>query len=266
MNESELLFTQILDCNRADLYLNRDLPLAKDKAALVSSVLRKRCCGEPLQYILGKTEFMGWEFMVAPGVLIPRPETEILVEAAVKIAPRRPGAPASQLKVLDLGTGSGCIAISLAKFIKNINVTASDISGEALEIAKQNASLNNVEIRFLQGDLFSNYDLRPMTYDLIISNPPYVPTAEIDTLQPEVRQEPAIALDGGRDGLDFYRRIIAEAPAYLRGEGFLIMEMGFNQCSAIKEIFNSCGKFRIVEVIKDYTHIDRVIVAKMKSK
>jgi len=262
MNEAELLFTQILDCNRADLYLNRDLPLAKDKAAFVSSVLRKRCCGEPLHYILGKTEFMGWEFKVDKSVLIPRPETEILVETAVKIVSQCPSAQVPKLNVLDLGTGSGCIAISLAKFIKNINVTASDISGEALEIARQNASLNNVEVNFLQSNLFSNYDLRPMTYDLIISNPPYVPTDEIDTLQPEVRQEPAIALDGGRDGLYFYRRIIAEAPAYLRREGFLIMEMGFNQCSAIKKIFNSCGKFRIVEVIKDYAHIDRVIVAR----
>jgi len=254
MNEAELLFTQILDCKRADLYLNRDLPLAKDKMALVSSVLRKRCCGEPLQYILGKTEFMGWEFRVDKSVLIPRPETEILVETAVKIAP--------QLNVLDLGTGSGCIAVSLAKLLPNVKVTATDISLEALETARYNASLNNVEVRFLQGDLFSNYDLRPKAYDLIISNPPYVPTAEIDDLQPEVREEPVIALDGGEDGLDFYRRIINQAPLYLKAGGYLILEMGFGQAEAIREIFKFFVNFEIIEIIKDYSNIDRVIVAK----
>ncbi len=260
MNEAELLFTEILNySNRTDLYLNKDSLLAKDKAALVSTALKRRANGEPIQYILGKTEFMGLEFRVDKSVLIPRQETEILVEKAIDIV------HSSKFKVqsiLDIGTGSGCIAISLAKFIKNINVTASDISGDALKIAKQNASLNNAEVTFLQSDLFAAYDLTPNTYDLIVSNPPYVATAEIEHLQPEISYEPRIALDGGRDRMDFYRRIIAQTPAYLKKEGYLIMEMGFNQCSAIKEIFNSFGNFRIVEVVKDYTHIDRVIVTR----
>ena len=262
MNEAELLFTEILDCNRADLYLNSNLCLAKNKKAKISSVLKRRIQAEPIDYILGKTEFMGLEFRLNRNVFIPRPETEILVETAVKIASQYPSTPASRLNVLDIGTGSGCIAVSLAKFIRNINVTASDISNEALETAKCSALLNNVEVNFLQSDLFSNYGLRTTDYGLIMSNPPYIPTAQIDNLAPEISYEPAIALDGGRDGMDFYRRIIDEAPAYLKKGGFLILEMGFGQAQDIKNIFNSCGNFKIIEVVRDYSNIERVIVAR----
>ena len=259
MNEGELLFTETLGCTRTHLYLNGKKPLAKDKALLISSVFRRRLCGEPIDYILGRTEFMGLEFRVDKNVLIPRPETEILVETAINIV------HSSKLKVdniLDIGTGSGCIAISLAKFVENINVTASDVSDKALEIARNNASLNNVRINFLQSDLFSNHGLRTADYGLIISNPPYIPGAQIHELAAEISYEPAIALDGGEDGLDFYRRIINEAPARMRDGGFLIMEMGFNQCENIKKIFSLYPELEIIEVVRDYSNIERVIVAK----
>ncbi|MFA5411096.1 MAG: peptide chain release factor N(5)-glutamine methyltransferase [Candidatus Omnitrophota bacterium] len=257
MNESELLFCEILGCDRASLYRKHSLSLDKDKSALISSALKRRISSEPIQYILGKTEFMGLEFKLSPGVFIPRPETEILVEAAMDIVHN---SQRTVQNILDLGTGSGCIAVSLAKLMKNVRVVAADISKEALEIAEQNARLNNVEIGLFQSDLFASRELRARDYELIISNPPYIPSAEIDDLQPEIRYEPRRALDGGKDGLDFYRRIINAAGRHLKIGGFLIMEMGFNQKSAIKNIFQNSGNFEIIKIVKDYNNIDRVIV------
>jgi release factor glutamine methyltransferase len=166
------------------------------------------------------------------------------------------------LRILDLGTGSGCIAVSLAKFLPNAKIDAIDISGKALEIARKNARLNNVEINFIHADLLTSYELGVRSYDIIVCNPPYIPTAEIDRLQPEIRYEPRIALDGGSDGLDFYRKIIRDAPYYLEERGFLVMEMGFDQKNDIENIFQDSGKFDIVKILKDYNAFDRVIVAR----
>ena len=259
MNEAELLFTEILDCSKFSLYLNRGLRLDRDKSQTISKALKRRILGEPIQYILGKTEFMDWEFKVTPDVFIPRPETEILVETAIDIV------QSSEFRVqsiLDIGTGSGCIAISLAKFLPHADITAIDISEEAISIAQKNAILNNVKINLLLSDLFSNYELRTMDYELIISNPPYIPTSEIKTLQPEIGYEPHIALDGGKDGLDFYRKIIVDSSCYLKEDGFLIMEIGYKQRLAIEDIFQKSQNYRIIDVIKDYNNIERVIVAK----
>jgi release factor glutamine methyltransferase len=261
MNETELLFSEILNCERLSLYLNKDSHLDKEKSALISSALKRRIDREPLQYILGKTEFMGLEFKVDRDVFIPRPETEILVETALRMATGfKP--QASSLNILDIGTGSGNIAISLAKFLRGCEIKAVDISGKALKIAKENAQLNNVSINFLESDLFDNYNLQSITYDLIVSNPPYIPTLDINHLQPEIKYEPGIALDGGRDGLDFYRRLIANSVDYLKEDGLLILEMGFNQRASIGNIFQKSGKFEIIEVVKDYNNIERVIVAR----
>lgn len=262
MNEAELLFTGILDCSRLDLYLNKNLHLDKDKSAFISSALKRRISGEPIEYILGKTEFMGLEFKVTPDVFIPRPETEILVETVMKYS-YGVQCIAHSAEILDLGTGSGCIAVSLAKFLPNSKISALDISIGTLKLAQYNASLNNVsdKISFMHSDLFAQYAIRNAQYDIIVSNPPYIPTSEIDTLRPEIKYEPRIALNGGKDGLDFYRKIISQAPDYLREGSFLIMEMGFNQCMRIKEILNASGKFEIIDVVKDYNDIDRVIVA-----
>lgn len=262
MNEAELLFTEALRCDRASLYQNSNATLSRSTSRFVSSVLKRRINGEPIQYILGKTEFMGLEFKVDKNVLIPRPETEILVETVIKIVH---GQRSMVHSILDIGTGSGCIAVSLAKLVKDIKITATDISSDALKIARENALLNNIKINFLLSDLFSNHELTTTNYELIVSNPPYIPTREIQTLQPEVRLEPRIALDGGSDGVDFYRRIIREAPRCLVKRGYLIIEIGFNQKSAIENIFHNSVDFEILEIVKDYNNIDRVIVAKLNS-
>jgi len=257
MNEAETLFTDILNCDRPSLYLKKDLVFGRAQSLEVSHALKRRILGEPIQYILGKQCFMGLEFKVGRDVLIPRPETEILVQTALRYA--------SKCKaIMDLGTGSGCIAVSLAKLLPHAKITAVDISPKALSVARENSELNGVseKIAFIQSDLFSSYELKAMSYELIISNPPYIAAGEFDSLQPEVRFEPRIALYGGKDGLDFYRRIIQEAPVYLKKDGLLMMEMGYNQSKAIRNILRGSGIFAQIEVIKDYNNIDRVIVAK----
>lgn len=258
MNEAELVLSQILKIDRPSLYLNRNTRLDKAASGLVSSVLKRRISGEPLAYILGKADFFGLEFYVSPRVLVPRPETEILVETVLRYWLVNGGQRADK-KILDLGTGSGCMAVSLAKELPLAKIDAVDISLEALFIAKKNALFHSVKINFIRGDLF---DIRSSGYDLIISNPPYIPTSEISRLQPEVQQEPRLALDGGRDGLDFYHRIADQAPLHLNQEGLLIMEMGYDQCQAIEKILEGSGKLRVVEKVKDYNGIERVIVAK----
>ena len=260
MNEAEFLFSEILNCNRLSLFLNKESPLGKDKSILIASVLKRRVKGEPIQYILGKTEFMGLEFKINPDVFIPGPETEILVEKTLKIVHEFLSSRVGELKILDIGTGSGCIAVSLAKFLAGVKIDAVDVSMGALKIAEENARLNNVNINFIQANLLTPYHLPLITYDLIVSNPPYIPTREIKELQQEIRYEPAIALDGGSDGLDFYRRIVACTPAYLNNCGFLIMEMGFGQSESIENIFQKSGNFEIIDVVKDYNSIERVIV------
>ena len=276
------MFTELLNCSRDKLYLNQERKLSQSQVRFLANALRRRLKGCPIQYILGKIEFMGLEFRLTPDVFIPRPETEILVETALRFSSQ--STVDSCQKILDMGTGSGCIAVSLAKFLPSAEITAADISSSALEIAKENSLLNGTKdkIQFIQADIFnikhSTLNIKP--FDIITSNPPYIRTAEIPSLEPELDYEPQIALDGGSDGLDFYRRIIQEAPAYLRKGGFLILEVGFNQCSVIKELltpleknidrvkgnsltgFNSVEEFQIIEVVKDYNNIDRVIVAR----
>ncbi|MFH0826452.1 MAG: peptide chain release factor N(5)-glutamine methyltransferase [Candidatus Omnitrophota bacterium] len=266
MNEAELTFTQILDYSRSDLYQNRHSFLEKGQASLIASVLKRRIHGEPLPYILKKTEFMGLEFKVNRCVLIPRPETEILVETALKYVTTSPRHHVTRVNILDVGTGSGCIAISLAKFLPDTDITATDISERAIEIARQNALIHNVEINFLCSDLFDNYELRTMNYELIISNPPYVRTQDLNSLQPEISYEPRIALDGGQDGMDFYRRIIKEAPNHLEKEGFLLLEIGYAQLEPIRMLFKKSGSLKIMDVVKDYNNIDRIIVARKMNR
>ena len=258
MNEAELVLTHVLNCNRLSLYLNKDMNLDRDKSALLSLILKRRILGEPVQYILGETEFMGLKFKVDNRALIPRPETEILVEQAL--------AQLKQMgivspKLLDLGTGSGCIAISIAKAFSRADVWASDISTVALQLAVENASLNNVVIKFIQGDLFDTREFDNEKFDLIISNPPYVSTEEFNSLAKEISFEPELALKAGIDGLDFYRRIISQAAAYLNDRGLLIFEVGANQAYFVKQMFEKEG-FGQITLVKDYNNIERTIMAK----
>ncbi len=259
MNETELLFSEILNCDRVDLYLNKNKSLGSGKASFAARVLKRRMVGEPIDYILGFTEFMGLKFKVTKGVLIPRPETEILVELTLRYA-----VDYKVPQILEIGTGSGCIAVSLAKFVPNSEITATDISSVALDVARLNAKSNklNGRVKFVKSDLFKCRELQDNKYDIIISNPPYVSGSCIADLQPEVQFEPSIALDGGIDGLDFYRKIINQAPRYLAKNGLLIIEIGFDQAENIKNIFQKSGNFEIIEVMRDYSNIDRVIIAK----
>ena len=266
MTEAEILFTEVLKCDRAFLYLNRDLALGKEKGKFISAVLNKRLKGEPIQYILGKTEFMGLEFKVTPDVLIPRPETEILIETVVDCIVKFHLA-GERLEILDLGTGSGCIAVSLAKILANVEITAIDISLKAIRIAQENALKNKVaeKIVFIKSDLFRSLPPRKR-YAICVSNPPYVISREINELQPELKYEPRIALDGGKGGLDFYRQIIKNSRARLKNGGLLIMEMGFNQDVAIKNIFHKIKDFEVLGIVKDYSQINRVVIAKYRGK
>ncbi|MBM3249337.1 MAG: peptide chain release factor N(5)-glutamine methyltransferase [Candidatus Omnitrophica bacterium] len=266
MTETELLFTHVLGLSRLELYQDKELSLDRGSALKIASALKRRIKHEPIQYILGTAHFFGLGFKVDRRCLIPRQETEILVETALKYAAKSPRQKVTSLKILDIGTGSGCIAVCLAKLIPNSEVTAIDISSEALRLAESNARLNNVEqkIAFFQSDLFTEYGLRNTDYDCIISNPPYVASEEIKNLQPETSYEPRIALDGGGDGLDFYRRIIRDAPSFLRQRGFLLFEIGIGQRGKIEKVFQKSKKFEIIEVVKDYNNIERVVVAQRK--
>ncbi len=260
MNEAELVLTHVLNCGRLSLYLNKDINLGRKESALLSSILKRRIFGEPVQYILGTTEFMGLEFKVDKRALIPRPETEILVEQALdKLKATGVLSP----KILDCGTGSGCIAVTIARLLPQADVWASDISFEALQLAEENAGLNNVKVKFRQGDLFNALKFGSSRFDLIISNPPYLSTRELNSLAKEISFEPVLALDAGVEGLDFYRRIISQAPAHLEKGGLLVFEVGINQADSVKELFER-EKFDDLEIIKDYNNIPRVLIAKKR--
>lgn len=231
--------------------------LARDPLYRLESMLDRRCAGEPLQYILGTADFMGLRFHVAPGVLIPRQDTETLVEAALIDLRGRDGAP----QVLDVCTGSGCIGLSLASLAPRARLTLSDASREALEIARENAKALGVEVEFRHGDLFE--PLRHRRFDLIACNPPYIPRGQLDTLQREVRFEPPMALDGGEDGLDFYRRIAAQAPEHMNRGAALYLEVGAGQHEAVAQMLRQALPRAAVDTLPDLNGIRRVVTSKL---
>lgn len=220
--------------------------------------IKKLIEGVPLQHITKSQEFMKLNFYVDQDVLIPRPDTEILVEEVIKIA-KKVGAK----KILDLCTGSGAIAVSLAKYIPNSKLTGVDISSKALRIAKLNARNNNVEdrITFISSNLFDN--VPEEKYDIIVSNPPYIKSKIIRTLNKDVQNEPKIALDGGFDGLDFYRKIIKKADEYLKFGGFLCLEIGFDQREEVMKLIEEEGKFQNTYSKKDLCDNDRIVITKL---
>ena len=250
--DARILLETAFSVDRTQFYLHPErIPLPRQAEQFLDMV-EKRCARIPVQYITGKQTFMGLSFDVAPAVLIPRLDTEILVETVLTWIGGR------KAEVLDLCTGSGCIAVSIAKLARNARVTASDISAEALETAKKNSRQNSTDIRFLQGDLFTPFSGEER-FDAIVSNPPYIPGAELAKLEPEVRDwEPALALDGSADGLAFYRRIIREAPAHLKDGGLLAFEIGYEQGKAVSELMRQAG-FGGVCVQKDLAGLDRVV-------
>jgi release factor glutamine methyltransferase len=261
VNEAELVHSHVLNCGRLSLYLNKEASLDRNKSAQVYRIFRRRITGEPLQYILGTCEFMGLEFKVDQRALIPRSETEILVSCVLeKLKSKDKGAPQ---KILDLGTGSGCIAVSLAKLFPQAMIWASDVSLAALQLAKENADCHKVKVRFLHSDIFSALKKDQDKFDLIISNPPYISTAEFTGLAKELSFEPALALEAGKDGLDFYRRIISQAVFYLNRDGLLALEVGANQAERVKALCKQYN-FDAPEIIKDYNNIRRVVITKQR--
>jgi release factor glutamine methyltransferase len=262
MNKIEILFSEILKCRRHQLYLNQP-NFTFSQSRRLKYCLTKLSQGMPLQYVLGKVDFMGLELEVDRRVFIPRPETELLVETTISYVNQLDKYLRIRLNILDVGTGSGCIAISLAKFLSNVALTACDVSAPALEVARYNGELNKVDdkIEFICSDLFQSKEFAGINFDMIVSNPPYIPSPQIDQLPAEVRLEPRPALDGGSDGLNYYRKIIKQSPGYLKKRGLLIMEIGFRQCREIKNIFKFTDKLEIIDIIKDYNRIERIIVA-----
>lgn len=220
--------------------------------------IKRLIIGEPLQYITGMQEFMKLKFLVNKNVLIPQPDTEILVGEAIEILQN-----IQNPIVLDLCTGSGAIAIAIAKYVQNVKIYATDISEDALEIARQNAKLNGVanNIKFIESDLFE--ELKDMKFDVIVSNPPYIPTMGIKKLPKDVQNEPKIALDGGKDGLDFYRRIAKDGYKYLNRQGYLCLEIGYDQRINVKKIIDDQKRYVQTYSKKDLCQNDRIIVTQI---
>ncbi len=258
--QTELLLAHLLKMPRMKLYLNFDRALSDAETDALRELVKRRGQREPLQHIAGSVSFCGFEIMVNGNALVPRPETEILAESGWQYLSAL-GSPTA----LDLGTGTGCIAITLAAKSPNAKITAIDISPDALALAKENAAKNNVaeRITLLQSNGFAAL-AKDAQFDLIISNPPYIPTAEIETLQPEVKDfDPRGALDGGADGLDFYRMLAARAKKFLKSGGKIMLEFGDGQAPAIREIFEN--EKWIVEAVKDdYSQRARILIASWK--
>ena len=252
-NDAWLLLSMICKIDRTYYYVHMEEELEPDAISEYESVLRKRAEHIPLQYITGEQEFMGLPFRVNSSVLIPRQDTETLVEQALQVV--QPG-----MKILDLCTGSGCVLISILKNAKGVTGLGTDISKQALLVAKENAKLNHVTAEFERSDLF---EALAETFDVIVSNPPYIPTKVIHTLMPEVAQfEPYQALDGKEDGLYFYRKIIQECKNYLNPNGAILFEIGHDQGDAVSAMLRLMD-FEDVRVVKDLAGNDRVVVGKL---
>ena len=287
--DAEVLLTHILGTQRAGLYARLHDPLPREHAEVFRRLVHRRAQREPLQYITGVREFWSLEFKVDPRVLIPRPETELVVEVALRLllhsalrtphsafhTPLRPNfsighalrIPHSALpmsRVLDVGTGSGCIAVALAKELPQAEVWATDVSQDALAVASENARHHDVaeRVQFCQGDMFAPVAEYHEGFDLIVSNPPYIAHDDLAVLQPEVRNwEPRCALDGGVDGLDFCRRLLSEGPTYLRSGGWLVMEIGQGQSTEVMRLVRERRDLTEGFCVPDYAGHTRVAVA-----
>ena len=256
----EWILAHVLQMPRLKLYLNFDRALVEPELIRLRDMVRRRAAREPLQHILGTTSFCGLEMKCSRAALIPRPETEILAEHGWKFLSTLNPQPST---ALDLGTGTGCISIALAANAPHAAVHAVDVSADALALAQENAVANKVAARivFHLGDGFSALPAG-LKFDLIVSNPPYIAAAEIATLQPEVRDfDPRLALDGGADGLDFYRRIAREAGAWLQPGGRLMVEFGGGQAGDVEKIFSD-EKWIVVEIVADYSPQPRILIAR----
>ena len=256
--DTEILLQKALgDVDRLYVQLNLNKELDDKELSIFNEIIKDRLKGRPIAYIVNNREFMGLDFYVEEGVLIPRPDTEPLVEEVIDLAKGK-----SELKIVDIGTGSGAITVSLAKYIDNCHVYSLDISDKALNIGKKNAINNGVEekIDFIKSDVFSGIKDKNLSLDIIVSNPPYIRKADISTLHKQVKDyEPYIALEGGEDGLDFYRAITEESIKYLKPSGILAFEVGHDQASDVADIMKNNGYSKIYTK-KDLQGIDRVVI------
>lgn len=265
--DAELLLAHVLGVDRVALYVNHDRPLVPDEVGAFRELLRQRGRGTPMAYILGERPFLSTSLVVSPAVLIPRPETELLVEAAVAWLAEQPGA---SLLVADVGTGSGAIAIGIALAEPRAHVMALDVSADAARVARANVDRHDVNdrVEVVAGDLLAPLLVPPRSarfrgrLDAVVSNPPYIATAELDTLPRDVREhEPRIALDGGPDGLAAYRRLIPMAGQALRPGGLLALEIGADQGEAVAALLAADDGWRDVRVEKDYAGHDRIVLS-----
>lgn len=268
---AELILSHVLERPRLRLYLEFDRPVEESALGTARELVRRRGHREPLQHLTGSAGFLDLDLQVTPAVLVPRPETELLAQLAIaRLRSDTAVLPGRLRRVLDFGTGSGCLAIALAVALPETEIHALDLSAGALEVARQNATRNRAErIQFHLGDGFGALkdllggETRP--FDLLVTNPPYIPTAEIASLEPEVRDhDPRIALDGGTDGLDVYRRLSREASAWLRADGILLTEFGDGQAPALVELFTTAG-WRPDAVEKDLSGRERVLIVRPPS-
>lgn len=275
--DAEELYCYLTNTDRVGLFLRSEEevdPLTEKK---YNELIARRASRVPLQHITGSQEFMGYKFRVVPGVLVPRQDTETLVTEAARIIQQNPDRKPSffsrlcgskELTVLDLCCGSGIIGISLAKICGDIRVIGTDISEKAIELAKDNATSLRTKVEFVQGDMFSALEQKPykgMKYDMIVSNPPYIRTNMIAMLQDEVKvHEPMLALDGGKDGLDYYRQIVDKAAEYLNPNGWLLLEIGYDQGEILRKRLRDANKYTPAEVIKDLAGRDRVVKCQKK--
>lgn len=262
---AELLLAHQLNMDRVNLYLNYDRPLNEQELGGYRSLIRRCLTREPIQYITGVQEFWSLDFAVGPGVLIPRPESELLIEQVLSLCEDDRLPESQSLRILDLGTGSGALAVALARELENAFVWASDISPTALEVAHKNAERHGVaeRITFVEGDLFQPFRTLHPAFDVILSNPPYIISGALDSLAPEVRDhEPRLALDGGIGGMDYIHNILAEGPDYLNPKGWILMEMDPEQTLEALSIMETDPRFGEGARIRDYSHRYRVVMGR----
>jgi len=264
---AEILLAHQLHLTRVKLYLQYDQPLTEQEVEGYRSLIRRRLSREPIQYITGTQEFWSMEFIVNPSVLIPRPETEVLVEQAVSLSKQNPNLLEEGANLLDLGTGCGALAVVLAREFKKALIWATDLSEEALEIAHRNAERHGVRdrIEFRAGDWFTPFAGKASRFDMILSNPPYIPAEAFETLAPEVRDhEPRSALDGRAQGMYDITRILREAANYLVPGGWILMEMDPEQIPKAIQVIEETGQFTEHRRVQDYSRRYRVVMAKKK--
>ena len=265
--KANMLLQYILKMNKIELLINKDLEVSKTNIEKFNIYITEVSKGMPVQYLTNKQEFMKLNFYVDKNVLIPQPDTEILVEEAlmkvqeIENQQKETHSKSESIKILDLCTGTGAIGISLYKYGKNVEIYASDISKKAIKIEKRNAIANNANIEFILSDMFEQISM--CDFDIIVSNPPYIKTDVIKKLSKEVQNEPHIALDGGNDGLNFYKIICSEAYKYVKNGGYIMVEIGYDQKDEVMELFNKTRHYKEIQSIQDLGGNNRVVKAKV---